>query len=48
MHYKMLFTLLGIIFLDVLGDKTQLAAFAFAAESKSRLAVSLGRQVHLC
>ena len=42
MDFKVLLTTFGLIFLAELGDKTQLAIFAFAAESKSRLAVFLG------
>lgn len=42
MDFKILLTTFGMIFLAELGDKTQLAAFALAAESKSRLAVFLG------
>jgi putative Ca2+/H+ antiporter (TMEM165/GDT1 family) len=42
MDFKVLLTTFGMIFLAELGDKTQLATLAFAAESKSRLAVFLG------
>lgn len=42
MDFKVMLTTFGMIFLAELGDKTQIATFCFAAESKSRLAVFVG------
>jgi len=42
MDFKVMLTTFGMIFLAELGDKTQPATFAFAAEGKSKLAVFIG------
>jgi len=42
MDFKTLLTTFGMIFFAELGDKTQLATFAFSANSSSRLSVFLG------
>jgi putative Ca2+/H+ antiporter (TMEM165/GDT1 family) len=45
--WRVLASTFGLIFLAELGDKTQLAAIAMAAESKSPLAVFVGATVAL-
>ena len=42
MDFKIIFTTFAAVFLAELGDKTQLATFAFSADSKSRLSVFVG------
>jgi len=45
--WKTVFTVFGLIFLAELGDKTQLATFAYAASSRQRFAVFIGASLAL-
>ena len=47
MDWRVIASTFGLIFLAELGDKTQLAAIALAAESKSPIAVFVGAVVAL-
>lgn len=47
MDLKVFFTAFSMIFLAELGDKTQLAALSFAAESKAPLSVFIGSSAAL-
>lgn len=47
MDWRILASAFGIVFLAELGDKTQLAAIAMAAETKSPTAVFVGATVAL-
>jgi putative Ca2+/H+ antiporter (TMEM165/GDT1 family) len=42
MHFKLILTTFGLVFLAELGDKTQLATFCLSAETGSRISVFLG------
>jgi len=44
---KTVLTVFGIIFLAELGDKTQLATFAYATSSKQKFAVFIGASLAL-
>ena len=45
--WKTVFTVFGLIFLAELGDKTQLATFAYAASSRQKFAVFIGASLAL-
>ena len=47
MDWRVLISTLGLVFVAELGDKTQLAAIAITAESRSPLAVLLGASAAL-
>jgi putative Ca2+/H+ antiporter (TMEM165/GDT1 family) len=47
MHWRIVLTTFGVIFLAEIGDKTQLAAMTLAAQSRKPWAVLIGASVAL-
>jgi putative Ca2+/H+ antiporter (TMEM165/GDT1 family) len=47
MDYKVFLTSFAVVFLAEIGDRTQLAVFAFSAAGESKLAVFLGASLAL-